>query len=84
MVVGNLLTVYRVNPYILQKSTFSSASRLDCMGCSVHESFFKSSHVFVCKVGGCDSCSHSCFFDLNVVFITIGEIVEFENFLEKT
>ena len=35
MVVGNLLTVYRVNPYILRKSTFSSTSRLDCMGCSV-------------------------------------------------
>ena len=49
----------------------------------VHESFFKSSHVYVCKVG-CDSGSHGCSFDLNVVFIAKGKIVEFENLLEET
>ena len=49
----------------------------------VHESFFKSSHVYVSKIR-CDSGSHSCSFDLNVMFITKGEIVEFENFLEET
>ena len=42
--------------------------------CLVHESFFKSSHVYVCKVG-CDSGSHGCSFDLNVVFIAKGKIV---------
>ena len=39
-----------------------------CPLCLVYESFFKSSHVYVCKVG-CHSGSHSCSFDLNVMFI---------------
>ena len=51
--------------------------------CLIHESVFKSTHVYVCKVGS-DSGSHGCSFDLNVVFIAKGKVVKLKNPLEET